>query len=94
MARGDGGLADPRLGNFPVEGMDSAGPHVQLGLAARLPDPAGVGEDLVAQALGGADVEERGRQASQVGGAGGRSVLRYVRSALECAEQRFQPNPL
>jgi hypothetical protein len=28
---------------------------VQLGLAAGLPDSAGVGEDFVAQALGGAD---------------------------------------
>ena len=63
----DGGPADPRLGDFSVEGVDSPRPHVQLGRSVTLPDPAGVGEDLVAQALGGA-VEERARQAGQVGG--------------------------
>src|SRR5437762_7219693 len=93
VARCDGGLADPRLGDLPVEGVDSARPHVQLGFAAGLPDPAGVGEDFVAQALGGADVEERGRQAGQVGGAGGRSVLRHGRTTLDVAEQRAPTEP-
>jgi hypothetical protein len=60
-----GGLADPRPGDFPVEGVDSPRPHVQLGRSVSLPDPAGVGEDLVAQVLGGAAVGERARQAAR-----------------------------
>ncbi len=61
---------------------------MQFGLAARLPDPARVVDDLVTQALRGADVEERGRQTGQVGGACGRGVLRYVGSVLEGTQQR------
>ncbi|GAA4092770.1 hypothetical protein GCM10022284_31940 [Streptomyces hundungensis] len=63
---------------------------MQLGFAAGPPDPVGVVEGLIAEALGGADVEEGGRQAGQAGGTGGCGIRRHVSSVLGIADLPFQ----
>jgi len=63
-----GGGRDPGLRERRVEAVEPACPDVQLRLAARLPDPPGVRDVLVAEHLGAAHVDVRRRQAGQVRG--------------------------
>ena len=71
-----------------VEAVEAAGPDVQFGDAAGLPDPLGVVDVLGAEAVRRADVDERRRQAGEVGRPGRRGVGRDVRAAAGVAEQR------
>src|SRR5438067_2185515 len=60
VAGGAGLLGDGGLRGQPVEAVEAAVPHVQLRDPAGLPDPAGVGDVLVAEGLRRADVDEGG----------------------------------
>src|SRR3954466_11143899 len=53
-------LGDGRLRGQPVETVEAAVPHVQFRDPAGLPDPAGVGDVLVAERLRPADLDETG----------------------------------
>src|SRR4051794_11695360 len=66
--------ADRRGRRERVEAVESARPHVQLGPAAGLPDPGRVGDVLVPERLGRADVDEGRRQPGEVVGPGRRGV--------------------
>lgn len=46
------------LGDEAVKAVEAAGPYAELGDFAGLPQAGGVGDDLVAERLGRADVEE------------------------------------
>lgn len=52
------GLGEGCLGDEAVKAVEAAGPYVEFGDFAGLPQAGGVGDDLVAERLGRADVEE------------------------------------
>lgn len=71
-----------------VEAVVGAGPDVEFGGDAGLQQAGRVGDDLVAEGFGGADVQEGRREARKVFRAGRGGVGRDVRAAARLPEQR------
>ena len=71
--------------------MTATGPHVQLRVRSARPQPRGVRHVLVAEGLGGPDVEEGRRQTGEVLDPGRRGVAGDVGSTGAVAEVRAPP---
>ena len=81
----------PPAGPRPSKPWKPPGQTCSSACAAGLPDPARVGDVLVAEGLGRADVDERRRQPGQVGGTRRRGVRGDVRPPRASPSSAVQP---